>query len=293
MSFLGDLFGGANNAAQDQISGIKQGLSAATDNINTGNQALTSNYTSALQPYLQNYGQAQTGVNALQNLEGLNGAAGSNNAQAALTTMPGYQAALGAGNNAVNAQAAAGGTLNSGNQALALQKQGQNTANQNYNSYVSQLQPWVQSSNANAAGIGNTYQGLGNSLNQNQNTMANLNVGAYTGIGNANANADLANQSMGMGLLGGLLNFGASAYKYSDERLKENIDAVGELYDGTRVYRYNYRGDDTPQIGVMAQEIEKQTPEAVREFGGFKAVNYAAATELAAALGRFVNDEAA
>lgn len=64
----------------------------------------------------------------------------------------------------------------------------------------------------------------------------------------------------------------------SDERVKENKDEVGSLHDGTPVYSYNYIGDETPRIGLMAQDVEKSRPDAVREFGGIKAVDYEKAT---------------
>lgn len=207
MSFLNDLFGGANQAAADQTQGIINGLTAANKNFRTGNQDLTQNYTAGLQPLLQNYGQGQAGMKQMGNLLGLNGQAGSQNAQAALATMPGYQFQLGQGNNAINAAAAAGGTLNSGNQALALQKYGQGLAGQNYGQYVSQLQPYMQMGEGAASGIGSMYGNLGNQLNANQTNQANMNMNAMTSAGNAQASAALANQGMGMGLLGGLGSF--------------------------------------------------------------------------------------
>jgi hypothetical protein len=79
---------------------------------------------------------------------------------------------------------------------------------------------------------------------------------------------------------------------FSDERLKENIEPVGELYDGTNVYRYNYKGNIVPRIGVMAQEVEQSRPEAVTEIAGFKAVDYGKATDLAASLAGFVEGKA-
>lgn len=311
MSFLNDLFGGANQAAADQTQGILQGLTAAGGNINQGNQQLTSNYTAGLQPFQQNYAQSQAGTQQMGNLLGLNGQAGSQNAQAALATMPGYQFQLGQGNNAINAAAAAGGTLNSGNQAMALQKYGQGLAGQNYGQYVSQLSPYMTEAQNSASGIGSMYGNLGNQLNANQNTLANLNMNAFTGIGNANASAALANQKMDMGLLGGLgsfltspsSSFGSSIggsmlsglgslFTSSDERLKEDIAPVGSLYDGQKVYSYRYKGDSTPRVGLLAQEVEKVHPEAVKEFGGFKAVNYGKATEFASELGKFLRDAA-
>lgn len=302
---MSDLFDGANQAKNDQINGINAGLTAATGQINQGSSALTSNYTSGLAPFLNNYAQAQGGVGQLQNLLGLNGASGSNSAMQTLQGTPGYQFALGQGNNAVNAAAAANGTLNSGNQALALQHFGSGLADQTYQSAVSNLMPFLSSSNSSAAGIGGLYSGLGTQLNANSGTLANLNNNAQLGIANAQASSALANQSMDMSLLGGGLNLFSSlggfgglggmfgggsggSSLFSDERLKEDIEPVGELYDGTNVYRYRYKGDGTPRIGVMAQEIEEKYPDAVTEIGGFKAVNYERATDLASALGKFL-----
>jgi hypothetical protein len=80
-------------------------------------------------------------------------------------------------------------------------------------------------------------------------------------------------------MLGGLMGMGSSvlgALPWSDERLKENIEKVGEL-KGHNLYSYNYKGDDKPQIGVMAQEVEKKRPDAVQKTaGGVRMVDYGA-----------------
>lgn len=84
------------------------------------------------------------------------------------------------------------------------------------------------------------------------------------------------------GLLKGIGNVAGAgvdaAMMFSDERIKENKDEVGSLHDGTPVYSYNYIGDETPRIGLMAQDVEKTRPDAVKEFGGIKAVDYDKAT---------------
>lgn len=93
--------------------------------------------------------------------------------------------------------------------------------------------------------------------------------------------------SMGMGISD---VFGGLGALFSDERLKEGVDGgapekVGELADGTPIYRYRYKDDPTgtAQIGVMAQDVEKDHPEAVTEnAGGAKMVNYDIATRDAA-----------
>lgn len=80
--------------------------------------------------------------------------------------------------------------------------------------------------------------------------------------------------------------FGASASAniLSDERAKEDVQQVGEMADGTPLYRYRYKGDTTIHMGPMAQDVEKRTPEAVDDDGpgGLKTVNMDAATRKAA-----------
>jgi hypothetical protein len=68
-------------------------------------------------------------------------------------------------------------------------------------------------------------------------------------------------------------NFGISI---SDARAKENIEEIGSLADGTPLHIYNYRGDDQPRVGVLAQEVEKTNPRAVVRtgIGDLKAVDY-------------------
>ena len=69
----------------------------------------------------------------------------------------------------------------------------------------------------------------------------------------------------------------------SDKRLKENLKPVGKLDNGLKVYIGNYKEetglDTTPQLFLLAQEVEKKNPDAVGEKGGFLAVNYKKAVE--------------
>ena len=73
---------------------------------------------------------------------------------------------------------------------------------------------------------------------------------------------------------GGLGLFGA----FSDRRLKENIKQVGELDNGLAVYSFNFRGNEMTHIGLMADEVRKIRPEAVREMHGYDFVDYSLAT---------------
>lgn len=69
----------------------------------------------------------------------------------------------------------------------------------------------------------------------------------------------------------------------SDERIKEDIQQIGEMADGTPLYRYRYKGDAEVRVGPMAQDVEQTKPGAVAEdAGGVKMVNMDAATRKAA-----------
>jgi hypothetical protein len=298
----------AKDAAAAQTAGLNAGYTQASGNINQGIGAINSSYTAALQPYLQNYGQAQGGVTQLGNALGLNGAQGNAAALQQLRSTPGYGFQQQSLDDTVNAQAAASGNNASGNQLLALNKVNQGLADSTSNNYISQLQPFLGASNAAAGGIAGVNMGQGNAIAGQQDMLAQLGYQTQTGIGNANANADLAAynasgnfwnmlggiggmKTSGGGTLGGnaLSGIGSGLMSiFSDERLKEEIEPVGELFDGQTVYKYRYINDPCWQIGLMAQDVEKVRPDAVTEIAGFKAVEYGAATEYAADLSRFL-----
>lgn len=111
----------------------------------------------------------------------------------------------------------------------------------------------------------------------------------YTGLVNNNYQQQMAswnaNNQQNNAMLGGLFGLGGtlggSAMKYgllSDRRAKRDITQVGKLDNGLPIYLYRYAGDDVPQIGLMAQDVEKLHPHAVHTGSdGFKRVNYARA----------------
>ena len=68
-------------------------------------------------------------------------------------------------------------------------------------------------------------------------------------------------------------------YAASDINVKENISQVGMLDNGLPVYLFNYKGDNTPQIGLMAQDVEKVNKDAVTEIDGVKHVYYTKAVK--------------
>ncbi len=80
----------------------------------------------------------------------------------------------------------------------------------------------------------------------------------------------------GLGALGksGAMSGLSGLFALSDRRAKTDIRPAGMLRNGLPLYVYRYRGGDDDQLGLMADEVEALHPEAVREFGGLKHVNY-------------------
>ena len=83
-----------------------------------------------------------------------------------------------------------------------------------------------------------------------------------------------------LGGLGGLFSGGANSamsglMSLSDERVKHDKHKIGETKDGMGIYSFKYNGTDKTQIGLMAQEVAKRKPQAVRKTAsGLMAVDY-------------------
>lgn len=120
-------------------------------------------------------------------------------------------------------------------------------------------------------------------VNTPQSSVANTD---YAGLVNQNYQNQLAaynaKQQQQAGMLGGLFGVaGNAALAFSDERLKEDIEKVGETADDLGIYAFRYKGDDALRIGLMAQEVEKKNPDAVVRHGsGYRMVDYRKALRL-------------
>jgi len=76
--------------------------------------------------------------------------------------------------------------------------------------------------------------------------------------------------------LGNILGVGNTT-KTSDRRLKTDIQTIGVLGDGLKVYSYRYKSGGPVHIGVMADEVAVLRPQAYIKGGagdGFDAVDY-------------------
>ncbi len=123
----------------------------------------------------------------------------------------------------------------------------------------------------NYAGAGTPdYQGLVNQQYQSQ--LADYNANQASSNNMMGGLFGLGGQALG-GFLGSPSGSAAVAGMFSDARLKDNIEHIGEE-NGFPVYTFNYKGDDKRFIGVMAQDVEQIMPDAVGERDGYKTVNY-------------------
>lgn len=277
----------AQDAANQQVQGLQQGYTQAADLLGQGRGALTTNFTNAVQPLQTNFNTANAGQNAYANATGVNGPAGNATALANFQAGPGYQYQLQQGTENELRNQSRTGAVNSGQTQADLQTIGQGQANQGWQQYIQNLQPFLGGAATAASGIAGVDTGLGTGLNASLGNQAGLAQTTQTGIGNANANATLAQNSGVANLLNLGMN-GAKLATMSDRRLKEDISPIGETFDGQNIYSYRYKGDEVPRIGLMAQEVEERYPDAVFEIGGFKAVDYGKATRFASRLSEFV-----
>ncbi len=124
--------------------------------------------------------------------------------------------------------------------------------------------------------INQLLQALQNSYSGYDIAMDKFNVqyGADDRIANNRANNAQSAQNFGNNVLNSAISSGITA-AFSDARLKENIKPVGRLDNGLTVYLFNFKGSNVPQIGLVAQEVIKQKPEAVVEdTDGYLSVRY-------------------
>jgi hypothetical protein len=115
----------------------------------------------------------------------------------------------------------------------------------------------------------NSYQGALNTYDAQMGAQNSMNSGLFS-------------------LAGAGLKAAPALYTaFSDERMKKDIEEIGETPGGHTLFAFNYKdkyaplvfdlgGDpDRRQIGVMAQEVEKTQPEAVyRRPDGLRMVDY-------------------
>jgi len=243
--------------------------------VNAANQPVIDNYMQNVAPSIDarfsmagRYGSPGAHVGAQgQALDSLNRTIGNTSATMygnAYNTERGYQnAAIAAAPQLAESDyadlqrlAAAGATQE---QYDAMRRQGE-------------MERWNYEQNLPAAKLG-TYSNLiygqntgGTNTTTSQVPMTSNPLLQYGGMGLS-----------ALGTLGSLFgSMGPFAGMLSDRRAKTDIRKVGETEGGTNIYTYRYKADPsaTVQMGVMAQEVAKKNPQAVRPVNGLLTVDY-------------------
>lgn len=76
------------------------------------------------------------------------------------------------------------------------------------------------------------------------------------------------------------LGLSAAGMFLSDREAKEDIEHIGHTNDGQKIYRYRYKGRPETHIGLIAQEVKEDHPEAVEKgLGGLHYVDLKGATD--------------
>ena len=123
-----------------------------------------------------------------------------------------------------------------------------------------------------------------NTLTGGRDINQMLNIGGQGNSYDQAYNAKQYNEAMRQQRNSGILGLaGGLAGMFSDERLKENLVKVGKLDNGLNVYIGNYKPetglDTTPQLFLIAQEVQEINPDAVEEHCGYLAVDYKKAVQ--------------
>lgn len=275
-----------NNAAQQQL--FNQNAQQADFSNAAQNQLFNQNAQNAAfgnsaqqQQFNQNAQQVEFGNNTSLNEFNANLARSQSLDQAAQQNIINDRSAIDQGN-VVNQQ-----TLDNFNQGVS---QNNNTAQQAFSNEVTRNNAINNQRNQELDEVFNT-----------RNQAINENIGLLSGAQVNNPNFAAANQptipttdtagiiqqdfnnqlgifqqeqAQNNSLLGGVLGLGSSLIGLSDRDAKENISPVGKL-KGHKLYEFTYKGDDRPQIGVIAQEVEKDRPDAVsKRPDGLRQVDY-------------------
>lgn len=252
---------GAQHAFGGSRQGVASGVIASQGAINK--DQMTSQLMS------QGYSQAQAAALAAQQS---NQTAAQN---AAGTRLGAANALSGLGTSiaGMNAQDIAN-LMQTGNRA-------QDTANTqqqfNYQQWMNNLQMPGQLLGQQASILGSLPHDTSTTGTQTQQSYSNPLMG-------------LAGLGLGIGSMGtgGGATLGGSALSglmgmlpmFSDRRLKEDIEPIGGLFDGTPLYKYRYKGDATPRVGVMADEVDPS--DTIPHPSGYQMVDYGRVIERAA-----------
>lgn len=159
-----------------------------------------------------------------------------------LQNNPMFSAAVDNANSVVSNASAASGKFNSGG-----------TVSELFNRYLSMGDQFVNSAYNRLLGPVTIGQNAANFQGANSANLSTQGANALAagGIGAANAQAQGASNLVGIA--------GTIASFFSDERLKTDMEPIGEDKEGNTIYKFNYK-DPVTYIGYSAQEIAEKDP---------------------------------
>lgn len=243
-SVLGfEVFGSnaAKDAAQTQQNAANEGIKIQRE--------IQENVRGDLQPFREAGTQA---TNQLLNL--------INNPQN-ITDNDTFKTLMGEATRNITARNAARGKLNSGDTLTDLTNASFGIGNSVIGDQFNRLYNVAAMGQNAAAQTGTAAQNTGNAISNLLAQGANAKSAGLMAPSIANQN--LLNQGLN-----------AAALAFSDARLKHKLKLVGE-YAGVPKYEFEYLFEPGHKyIGVMAQDVEKVHPQAVKTVMGFKAVDY-------------------
>lgn len=240
--------------AQQGLYSVAQGNASGgiTNQANLLNQAVGYNQAGL--------NEANTAGSALTNI--LGGGANGASQTAQFDNTPGYQFAVGQGQNAINRQAAASGGLYSTSTLAGLSQYNTGMASQNYNNYVNQLM--------SMAGLGNQAAGVASNAavntgaNQGALYNASMSNALATGQGEATSFNDAATNAIQSGSIdAGLYNqasinpltaAGLQQQGYSNQGTynQQTGQQISDIYQNAG--QYNSAGIDQ-QVGALNQGL--------------------------------------
>lgn len=267
----------------DSFSGGKQAAKAATQAA--GIQARSADEAIKLQRESRDIAREdlqpfrQTGQEALSGLSGL--VTDPSQQLSFIQDNPFFEALAGRATETLLANQAAKGKLGSGGTAEALQNSllllGTDLLSQNIGQRQNLANLGLGAATGQAGVTQQTGQNIANLTTQKGNVQAAGIIGARNAINQGRQQSlQLAMQgaaAFGGGGAGGAGAGAGSSFAACDIRFKENIKRIGLADNGLPLYMFNYKGDSTPHINVMAQDVEKIKPEAVVEINNYKFVN--------------------
>jgi len=240
----------------------------------------------------QNELPSQLSQGAMSQLSGLYGMGDEQSRADAMSqyqASPIYQAMLDAqagGEESVLRNAAATGGVRGGQVNQALNQYNVQSQNQALQQYMGGLGGLMQTPTYDR----DIYAGMGGIAETEAQAQLAEQAGILSGanqLRNFAQNERQYGHEVGMSFLGGGGSSGGGGGSsggggggmFSDEALKESITKTGTK-NGHNTYRWTWNnignslGLFGDSFGVIAQEVEKITPEAISTFNGFKVVNY-------------------